>query len=77
MNVDRLIVGLATCFGVRAHGGTYWTRDMFSGWLRTERGLPLRVDHAPLIGNGGVLLSVGTARRFCPVRTPVDGLLSM
>jgi hypothetical protein len=78
MNPDRMIVGVATCFGVRAHNGTFWRRDMFDPWLRLDgQAVPLRVDHAPLIGNGGVLLNVGAARRFAAIKEPVNGLLAL
>jgi hypothetical protein len=77
MNPDRLIIGIATCFGVRAHGGTYWHREQFHDFVRLEIGIPVRVDHAPLIDHRGVVLDVDVARRFAMIEKPVDGLLAL
>ncbi len=40
-------------------------------------GIPLLVDHGPLINSWGVTPSVGTARWFAPVTYPVRGLLCL
>jgi hypothetical protein len=74
---ERLVCGVATCFGVRSHDGRTFHREEFDGWLRLEMGVPLRLDHAPLSDHHGVLLDVGTARQFCPITSPVDGLLCL
>jgi hypothetical protein len=49
----------------------------FEQFLDSEIGVPLLVDHGPLINSWGVTPSVGTARWFAPVTYPVTGLVCL
>ena len=77
MITDRLVCGFATVFGQRSYDGRSWSVGEFSSWLRLEMAQPLRLDHGPIFDHHGAIASVGAARRFAVVRTPVQGLLTL
>jgi hypothetical protein len=76
MNVDRLIVGMATVFGQPGQDGSKpWRAETFADFLALEVAVPLRIDHGPLIDGRGMIDNLGTVRRFAAVTEPVAGLL--
>jgi hypothetical protein len=73
---DRTICGIATVFGQPSpNDGRSWKAEQFKDFLPLETAVPLRVDHGPLISGRGVIMSVGTVRRFAAVTWPTHGLL--
>ena len=76
MNSDRLLCGLATTYGQpSANDGRVWTPEHFAEFIECEVGIPLRVDHGPLLNSRGFIADVGTVRRFASVTYPRPGLL--
>jgi hypothetical protein len=74
-NPRRAIVGIGTVFGQPSpNDGRIWKAEHFEQFLNLQIGIPVRVDHGPLITSRGVIKSVGTARRFAPITWPTDGL---
>jgi len=73
---DRQIVGIATIFGQRAHGGTLWHPEEFGRWLGMQMGLPVRLDHGAILDSSGGILDIGRAGPFAVIRRPVHGLLA-
>jgi hypothetical protein len=63
VNVDRLVCGVATCFGVRAYDGRIWHRERGVAQLEASA-VPLRLDHGAILDSRGGLMSIGVAWRF-------------
>jgi hypothetical protein len=76
VNSERLICGVATIFGQRAHGGTFWHPEEFGRWLGMEMGLPVRLDHGAILDSSGGILDIGRAGPFAVIQRPVHGLLA-
>jgi hypothetical protein len=79
---ERLICGVATIFGQRAHDGRVWYREEFDAFLRMEMAVPVRLDHGAILDSHGGIMSIGRAWGFRPVSVPVadrhiDGLLAL
>lgn len=64
MNWDRAIVGYACTFGRRVAGHDPFDAGHFAGFLRLGMGIPLRLNHGPVIRSSGVLPAVGVCRYF-------------
>ena len=77
MITDRLLCGVATIFGQRAHGGTLWEPGEFVRWLAMEMGLPVRLDHGAILDSHGGILDIGRAGPFAVIQRPVHGLLAL
>jgi hypothetical protein len=77
VNPDRQIVGVATLFGQRAHGGTLWHPEEFERWLAMEMGIPVRLDHGAILDSSGGILDIGRAGPFAIIERPVHGLLAL
>ena len=76
MNGDRALCGLATTYGQpSANDGRVWTPEHFREFIDLEVGIPLRVDHGPLLNSRGFIANIGTVRRFASVIHPTPGLL--
>ena len=76
MNPDRALCGLGTTYGQpSANDGRVWTHEHFAEFIECEVGIPLRVDHGPLLNSRGVIANVGVVRRFASVTYPAPGLL--
>jgi hypothetical protein len=73
---NRAICGIATVFGQPSpNDRRIWKVEHFRRFLDLEIGIPLRIEHGPLITNSGVIRYLGTVRRFAVVEYPVPGLL--
>jgi hypothetical protein len=78
LDVDRCIVGLATCYDVPSlDNGRVWSREQFRTFVDLETAVPLRLNHGPLISHSGVIAYIGKAVRFAHVTYPVPGLLCL
>jgi hypothetical protein len=76
MNPSRALCGLATTYGQpSANDGRVWAPEHFAEFIECEVGIPLRVDHGPLLNSRGVIANVGIVRRFASVTYPRPGLL--
>ncbi len=76
MNPDRALCGLATTYGqASANDGRVWSHEHFAEFIACEVGIPLRVDHGPLLNSRGFIADIGTVRRFASVSYPRPGLL--
>jgi hypothetical protein len=75
---DRLICGLATCFGQPSgNDGTTWSAAHFRDLIGLEIAVPLLLNHGILINSWGVTPRIGVARKFAHVTYPVQGLLCL
>jgi hypothetical protein len=77
VNPERQIVGVATIFGQRAHGGTLWDPVEFERWLAMEMAVPVRLDHGAILDSRGGILDIGRAGPFAIIQRPVHGLLAL
>jgi hypothetical protein len=61
MTDDRLICGLATVFGQPPEGPDRrpWDADAFRSFVQLGSPVPVKLDHAPVIQQGGMLQAVG------------------
>jgi hypothetical protein len=72
------LVGYALCWdspGTPDQGRRFtFTRHCLDRWLRSEMGVPVRVDHQGLVSSRGIVNTVGAARHF---RADGYGLLAL
>jgi hypothetical protein len=74
---NRAICGISTVFGQPNPNDRriIYRPEHFQRFLDLEIGIPLRLEHGPLITNWGVIRYIGKVRRFAVVEHPVAGLL--
>lgn len=76
LNIARTICGIATEFDVPCQNdGRSWSAAQFREFIDLEVGIPLRVDHGPLINSRGVIMNVGVVRGVAEISNTVNGLL--
>ena len=77
-NPDRALVGLATPYNQSSYNdGRVWRAEQFDDFIARGMGIPVRLNHGPLISSRGCIRYIGKARAFASVVTPVDGLLGL
>jgi hypothetical protein len=74
---NRAICGIATVFGQPNPNDRriIYRPEHFQRFLDLEIGIPLRIEHGPLVTNRSCIRYIGTVRRFAVVEHPVPGLL--
>jgi hypothetical protein len=74
---NRAICGIATVFGQPNPNDRriIYRPEHFQRFLDLEIGIPLRIEHGPLITNRSSIRYIGTVRRFAVIEHPVPGLL--
>lgn len=80
MNIDpaRAICGVAAVFGQpSANDNWVFQPEQFQDWLALGMGLPMRVDHGPLVDGRGVILHLGRWVDFAIIEYPIHGLLAL